>query len=203
MSKKLVIVILAIVFTVLTVLLVPVSTGILTAYLSALSPQLENWVKGHVAWFLATNIGLGLLAVILFGIFTWLTTPSSPLPPANELDDITTEVNEAVSTANKDPMLKDQSNRSSMLKNWKEYAETLIKTYNSYKTRKSKRSKRIIKNIVELIEKMVKNTEESFLFLNRKNDFTEIAKPAYEVAYNQKRWKFAADLAYEIGQSIS
>ncbi len=200
MSRKQVIVTLAIVFALLTLLLLPVSIGISTAYLSALSPQVEAWVKGHAAWFLVADIVFALLAVTLIGISTSLTTASSPLPPANEIDDITTKVNEAVSEANKDPVLKNQSNRSSTLKNWKDYAETLIRTYKGYKTRKSKKSRHIINNIADLIEKLIKNTEKTFLFLNRKNDFTGIAKPVYEVAYDQKRWKFAADLAYEIGR---
>ncbi len=196
------IVILAIASLFITVLLLPIALNISTAYLSALPRWVESWVKEHIVWFWIATIISGFLAVISGGISVYLqlTKTSSSLRSDNTLNITTVEVNDAADLATQDPMLKSRSNRFFILGKWKKLAEDLIGAHNDYALLNDKESKRAAVQTLDLLEKLLKHTRRSFIYLNRTSDFVEIARLAYYVAFAHARWKYAADLAYDVGR---
>ncbi len=79
--------------------------------------------------------------------------------------------------------------------------EDLIKAYyNEYAPLKDKGSKHAATQTADLLKKLLYHTKRSFIYLNRASVFAEIAKQAYYIAFAHAKWKYAADLAYDIGR---
>src|SRR5579859_7350709 len=98
---KWIIVSLAVISALITIVLLPITTGILTGYLSALPPGVETWVKGHIIWLWAVTIVLALPLVIQAGISAYMqsTATGGSSHSNNELDGITNKVNKAADIA--------------------------------------------------------------------------------------------------------
>src|SRR5436309_321009 len=83
---------------IITLILIPITINIATS-------ELPQWVKDNRNWAWLVIIFFGLLTVILARLSTSLSTESSFQSSANELNEITTKVNNAIYIANHDPVL--------------------------------------------------------------------------------------------------
>jgi hypothetical protein len=177
---------------IIALILIPIAINVATS-------ELPQWVQAHRNWAWLAIVAFGSFTIIFARVSELLRNESSGQPSTDELNEITTKVNRAAYTANHDPTLKDQENWIATLDSWKTYAETLVTIYGEHQKRQDKQSKRITRNSLDLLEKLTNATKSCFLYLNRKPDLIAIASAAYSPGYEQRRWIYAAGLAYEIG----
>src|SRR5581483_12013424 len=108
--------------------------------------------------------------------------------------------NNAVRLANNEHLQsKDEKDWNTILTSWQDYASTLKEMYSRNHNQQNKQAKHVTKVVLDLFERLTNATRKIFLYLNQKQEFIVFAGDAYNIGYEQRKWLYAAELAYEIG----